>query len=154
MLKYQRTAVVIRKFFSDTQPSFFLYKCSNLRDGTTCLLLQMFALCAAFWTNSAEIFNNCGFGIVSEPALWEGKLSGLCRRAWWRKTRSMHFLLQRSYAFHGVPQGADIWVSLSLFDNLNFLNVSAALVCPIHISCNAETLFGMLQLWPIPVSWG
>jgi len=58
----------------------------------------------------------------------------------------MHFLLQRNYAFHGMPQRADIWVSLSLFKNLNFLNASVALLCPIHISCNAETLFVVLQL--------
>ena len=31
----------------------------------------------------------------------------------------MHFLLRRSYAFHGVPRRADIWVRLSLFNNLN-----------------------------------
>lgn len=29
----------------------------------------MFVLCAAFLTNGAEIFNNSGFGVVSEPAL-------------------------------------------------------------------------------------
>lgn len=58
----------------------------------------------------------------------------------------MHFLLQRIYAFHGVSQRADIWVSLSLFNYLNFVSVSVALPCPIHISSNAETLSGMLQL--------
>lgn len=35
----------------------------------------MFVLCAAFLTNSADIFNNSGFGIVSEPALWEAEQS-------------------------------------------------------------------------------
>lgn len=70
----------------------------------------------------------------------------------WRKTRNTHFLLQRSYAFHGVPQRANIWMSLFLFNNLNFVSVSVSLPCPIHVSCNAETLSGMLQLWPIPVS--
>lgn len=49
----------------------------------------------------------------------EAEWSSLVEKTWWINTRSMHKEHMGVY----------------LFDNLNLLNASVALLCPVYISC-------------------